>query len=80
VPAQNGGKYVGILVPVGGDRNAVVAIEDDESAAESAAQDWEDFGASAGKTGETLIEGSTWVGYPGEVDPTLQTQIEDCAF
>jgi hypothetical protein len=80
VPAQNGGKYVGILVPVGGDRNAVVAIEDDESAAESAAQDWKDFGASAGKTGETLIEGSTWVGYPGEVDPTLQTQIEDCAF
>ena len=80
MPAQNAGKYGGILVPVGGDRNAVVAIEDDEAEAESAAQDWEDFGASAGKTGETLIEGSTWVGYPGEVDPALQTQIEDCAF
>ena len=80
VPAASGGADVGLLIPVGGDRNAVVSVEDSEAEAEQQAEDWKSFGAAAGKTGTTTVNGSVWVGFPGEVDASLQQKVEDCAF
>jgi hypothetical protein len=69
-----------LLVPVGGDRNVSVEVDESEEEAQSNAEEWQDFGAAAGKTGEFRVEEKTWVGYPGPVPESLKETIEGCAF
>jgi hypothetical protein len=57
-----------------------VEVDESEDEAQANAEDWLAFGESAGKAGDFVVEGSTWVGYPGEVPEDIRGKIQGCAF
>ena len=69
-----------VLVALPGGTASPVEVDSSDSDATKQAADWKAFGAAGGKTGTTVVKGSTWVGYPGEVPADIKSKIEGCAF
>jgi hypothetical protein len=69
-----------VLVALPGGTAAPVEVDSSDSDAQKQASDWKAFGAAGGKTGTTVINGSVWVGYPGQVPGDIKSKIEGCAF
>ena len=65
VPYQSGGAQLGLLIPVGGGQNAVVAVEDSEADAQQASEDWKSFGATAARDRDRDRRGSRLGRLPG---------------
>ncbi len=59
---------------------APVEVDPSDAEAQKQAKDWKAFGAAGGKTGTIVVQGSTWVGYPGPVPASFKSSVEDCAF